>query len=80
MPSITIQFDLTDDRESFSEFYCCNLNHDTRHNLITRNRLQTNICFFCFTQSFCFTQYQNYILRGKHNEASDTFLKVLFPN
>ena len=28
------------------EFYCCNLNHDTRHNLITWNRLQTNICFF----------------------------------
>ena len=62
------------------EFYCCNLNHDTCHNLITWNRLQTNICFFCFSQSFCFTQCQNYIIQGKDNEASDTFLEVLFPN
>ena len=38
------------------------------------------IFVFCFIQSFCFTQCQNYILQGKHNEASDTFLKVLFPN
>ena len=26
-------------------FYCCNLNLDTRHNLIAWNMLQTNNCF-----------------------------------
>ena len=34
------------------KFYCCNLNHDTRHNLITWNRLQTNIWFFASHSRF----------------------------
>ena len=34
--------------------YCCNLNLDTRHNLIAWNRFKISI-FFCLTQSFFFS-------------------------
>ena len=51
-------------------FYCCNLNLDTRHNLILPGTCFKQI-IFCFTESFCFTV--KIILQGKHNEVSDTF-------
>ena len=55
---------------TIAKFNCCNVNLDTRHNQIAWSRLQTN-SFLSLTQSFCFTIKM--ILRGRHNQVSDTF-------
>ena len=59
---------------------CCNLNHGTRHNLITFGTEFKQIFVFSLHTVVLLYSVSKLYAPREHNEASDTFLKVLFPN